>query len=46
MFQSNEFIRANAGSKLTSIANQIKHLQEEAKKVLKINHIKSKNIAV
>lgn len=33
--QANDFIRANACSKLTVIAEQIRHLQEQAQKVSK-----------
>lgn len=32
--KADEFVRANAGSKLNIIAEQIRHLQEQAKKVL------------
>ncbi|XP_017590573.1 PREDICTED: uncharacterized protein C1orf50 homolog [Corvus brachyrhynchos] len=32
--QANDFVRANACSKLTVIAEQIRHLQEQARKVL------------
>ncbi|XP_007110116.1 uncharacterized protein C1orf50 homolog isoform X1 [Physeter macrocephalus] len=32
--KANEFVRANATNKLTVIAEQIKHLQEQARKVL------------
>ena len=32
-FQADQFTKANAGNKLTVIANQMKILQEQAKKV-------------
>uniref|UniRef100_G3RUZ4 DUF2452 domain-containing protein n=1 Tax=Gorilla gorilla gorilla TaxID=9595 RepID=G3RUZ4_GORGO len=36
--QADEFIRANATNKLTVIAEQIQHLQEQARKVLEDAH--------
>ena len=34
LFQADEFTRANAGNKLTVIAEQIRFLQEQARKVM------------